>query len=152
MPLKAWEHIFGPQKLHRRWGFTHYIKLPGWRYESPQTFRHRDSSGRVREVTLSDRYLHPRDGRLRNLIVACSDDLFEGPDATTWRRTYVRLVSPLKVRIATWVIDFSYDPESWDDWWVMLLRALPAAFAMSFFVRALQTSQPPFPLTSTPDS
>ncbi|RYO94507.1 hypothetical protein DL764_007826 [Monosporascus ibericus] len=132
MNLKAWTHIFGPQKLHMRWWYTHHIKLPGWKYESEQTFRHRDFAGRVKTGPMEDRYLHHLDGRLRKLIVACSDDLFEGPDNTTWRRTYVRMVSPLKVRIATWVIDFSYDPKSWDDWWIMLLRAFPAAFAMSF--------------------
>ncbi|RYP55740.1 hypothetical protein DL769_010060 [Monosporascus sp. CRB-8-3] len=158
MNLKAWLHIFGPQKLHVRWWYTHHIKLPGWKYETEQTFRHRDFAGRVRTGPMEDRYLHHLDGRLRKLIVACSDDLFEGPDNTTWRRTYVRsehflelfvplipqfestnfrmetfrMVSPLKVRIATWVIDFSYDPKSWEDWWIMLLRAFPAAFAMSF--------------------
>lgn len=132
MNLKAWTHIFGPQKLHMRWWYTHHIKLPGWKYESEETFRHRDFAGRVRTGPMEDRYLHHLDGRLRKLIVACSDDLFEGPDNTTWRRTYVRMVSPLKVRIATWVIDFSYDPKSWEDWWTTLLRALPAAFAMSF--------------------
>lgn len=139
MNLKAWQHIFGPQKLHIRWISTHYIKFPGWKYESSQTFRHRDFAGRVKEKPLEDRYLHHETGELRKLIVACSDDLFEGQDTTTWRRTYIRMVSPLQVRIATWVIDFSYDPKSWDDWWIMLLRALPAAFAMSFFVSFLIT-------------
>lgn len=137
MNLKAWQHILGPQNLYRRWTYTHYIKLPGWKYDSSQTFRHRDNAGRVKQGPLEDRYLHHVEGRLRKLIVACSDDLFEGPDNTTWRRTYIRMVSPLRVRIATWVIDFSYDPKSWDDWWIMLLRALPAAFAMSFFVSAI---------------
>ncbi len=83
---------------------------------------------------MEDRYIHHDEGELRKLIVACSDDLFEGGDNTTWRRTYIRMVSPLKVRIATWVIDFSYDPNSWEDWGIMLLRSLPAAFAMSCFV------------------
>jgi len=56
--------------------------------------------------------------------------MFERTGTTTWRRTYVRKVSPLVVRIATWVIDFSYDPDSWSDWGVQLLRAFPAALAM----------------------
>lgn len=82
----------------------------------------------------SDRYLSHIDGRLRNLIVQCTDDIFEAPGNATWKRTYIRKVSPLKARAATWVIDFSYDPESWNDWWVMVLRAFPAAIAMSLCV------------------
>ncbi|KAI1424996.1 hypothetical protein F5Y12DRAFT_784935 [Xylaria sp. FL1777] len=136
MQLKSWQHIFNTSGLTRRWIYTHYIKLPGWVYDvpqgGPQMFRHRDFAGRVRIVPLEDRYLHHGDGSLRKLIVSCTDELLEGADTTTWRRTYLRKVSPLKVRIATWVIDFSYDPKSWDDWWIQLLRCLPAAFAMSF--------------------
>ena len=132
--LKTWTHIFGPQKLSWRWTFVNFVKLPGYRYESTKVFRHRDFAGRVKEGPMEDRYLHHEDGKLRKLIVACSDELFEGDDNTTWRRTYIRMVSPLRVRIATWVIDFSYDPKSWDDWWIMLLRAFPAAFATSVLV------------------
>jgi hypothetical protein len=83
---------------------------------------------------MSDRYLHHQTGYLRNLIVQAVDEIFEAPGTSTWQRTYVRQVSPLKVRIATWVIDFTYDPESWNDWGVMLLRAFPAAIAMSILV------------------
>ncbi|KAH7144513.1 hypothetical protein B0J13DRAFT_595923 [Dactylonectria estremocensis] len=82
--------------------------------------------------TRSDRYLHHNDGYLRNLHVACTDDIYTGSGNSTWKRTYVRKVTPLKVRLATWVVDFSYDPESWADWSIMILRALPAAFAMTF--------------------
>lgn len=43
----------------------------------------------------------------------------------------------MKVRIATWVIDFAYDPKSWKDWGIMVLRALPAALAMNLVVSCL---------------
>ena len=142
MNLKTWTHIFGPQKLTWRWRFVNFVKLPGYQYTSTKMFRHRDFAGRVKEGPMEDRYLHHEDGSLRKLIVATSDELFEGADNTTWRRTYIRMVSPLRVRIATWVIDFSYDPKSWDDWWVMLLRALPAAFATSLFVSQKDHSEP----------
>ena len=142
MNLKTWTHILGPQKLSWRWTFVNFIKLPGYQYESTKVFRHRDFVGRVKEGPMEDRYLHHDDGKLRKLIVACSDELFEGADNTTWRRTYVRMVSPLRVRIATWVIDSSYDPKSWNDWWIMLLRAFPAAFATSLFVSRKLHSRP----------
>jgi hypothetical protein len=88
----------------------------------------------VKTGLYDDRYLHQSDGRLRKLIVATTDDIFKAPGTTTWRRTYIRKTSPLTVRLATWVIDFTYDPKSWEDWWVMLLRTFPAAIAMQFSV------------------
>jgi hypothetical protein len=68
------------------------------------------------------------------VYVACVDDIYEGPGTSTWKRTYVRKVAPLKVRIATWIIDFSYDPQSWEDWGIMVLRTFPAAIAMMLVV------------------
>jgi hypothetical protein len=68
------------------------------------------------------------------MYVACVDDIYEGPGTSTWKRTYVRKVAPLKVRIATWIIDFSYDPQSWEDWGIMVLRTFPAALAMALVV------------------
>lgn len=96
--------------------------------------RHRDYAGRVSFKPRSDRYLHHNDGYLRNMYVACVDDIYEGPGTSTWKRTYVRKVAPLKVRIATWIIDFSYDPKSWEDWGIMLLRTFPAAIGMALCV------------------
>lgn len=111
-------------------------KKPGSAYSGIEgSLRHRDFAGRVSHKPRSDRYLHHFDGYLRNLYVACSDDVYEGQGTSTWNRTYIQMVGPRKVRIATWVLDFSYDPESWHDWGIMVLRALPAALAMNFVVR-----------------
>lgn len=68
------------------------------------------------------------------MYVACTDEIYEAEGSSTWKRTYLRKVAPMKIRIATWVIDFTYDPESWQDWGVMMLRALPAAIAMALVV------------------
>ncbi|KAL2270975.1 hypothetical protein VTJ83DRAFT_346 [Remersonia thermophila] len=129
--LTAWLHIF-KQPLSFRWTYVHYYKKPGWVYEDPYIYRHRDYAGRVVKKPKSDRYLHHQDGRLRNLIVQCTDEIFEAPHNATWQRTYIRTVSPLKSRIATWVVDFTYDPDGWGDWGIMVLRAVPATLAMSF--------------------
>ena len=89
--------------------------MGGYAYLDRRVYRHVDFVGREKLLTYSDRYLHHNDGYLRNLYVAYTDELFAGPANTTWRRTYIRNAVPLKVRIATWVIDFNYDPESWED-------------------------------------
>ena len=131
--LKAWMHVFTTQTI-RRWKNPHHFKHPGYAYQTLKTHRHRDWQNRVFTGPYEDRYIHHYDGRLRKLIVACTDDIFQESNTATWRRTYVRKVSPLKVRVATWVIDFSYEPDSWEDWGIMLLRAFPAALAIQFLV------------------
>ncbi|KAK9784139.1 hypothetical protein SCAR479_00698 [Seiridium cardinale] len=50
---------------------------------------------------------------------AASDEIYEGPGTLKWRRASVRDVSPWNVRIATWVIDFDQDPDSWKAWFCM---------------------------------
>ncbi|KAM7216379.1 hypothetical protein V8F06_008199 [Rhypophila decipiens] len=129
--LKSWKHIFSGTPTEYRFEPYHHWQRPGYVYQDVNNYRHRDSAGRIMVRPRSDRYLHHQDGRLRNLIVQCTDDIFAAPGNATWKRTYIRKVSPWKARAATWVIDFSYDPESWNDWGVMVLRAFPAAIAMS---------------------
>ncbi|KAF4980287.1 hypothetical protein FZEAL_3658 [Fusarium zealandicum] len=129
--LKGTHHFFGARTIHRWYNPVLYQK-PGYNYtDTENKMRHRDYAGRISFKTRSDRYLHHNDGYLRNIYVAATDEIFEGPGTSTWKRTYVRKVAPMKVRIATWVIDFTYDPRSWEDWGIMILRALPAAIAMA---------------------
>ncbi|KAH7160584.1 hypothetical protein B0J13DRAFT_494260 [Dactylonectria estremocensis] len=129
--LKGSFHFSEPRTVYR-WRNPRLYQKPGYVFnDSGREFRHRDYAGRVSHKTRSDRYLHHNDGYLRNLYVACTDEIYTGAGSSTWRRTYVRKVAPLKVRIATWVIDFSYDPSSWEDWGIMILRAVPASLAMA---------------------
>jgi hypothetical protein len=131
--LKGSKHFFDSRSIYR-WRNPVLFQKPGYNYNNNEVkIRHRDFAGRVSFKTRSDRYLHPNDGYLRNMYVACVDDIYEGPGTSTWKRTYVRKVAPMKVRIATWIIDFSYDPQSWEDWGIMVLRTLPAALAMTIF-------------------
>lgn len=110
---------------------------PGWFYNSTTLFSHHDAFGRASKKPLMDRYLHPMDGRLRKLIVASSDDIYEGPGTSTWRRTYVRNVAPWNVSIATWVTDFDHDPNSWKAYVYMLIRAAVAnvALQIAFYIK-----------------
>ncbi|KAF5022598.1 hypothetical protein F66182_5344 [Fusarium sp. NRRL 66182] len=131
--LKGSMHFFEARSVYR-WRNPVLFQKPGYNFTNTEVkMRHRDYAGRVSFKTRSDRYLHHNDGYLRNLYVASTDAIYEGPGTSTWKRTYVRKVAPMKVRIATWVIDFSYDPKSWEDWGIMALRAFPAALAMMLF-------------------
>jgi hypothetical protein len=94
----------------------HYLK-PTWEYvPSAETgtstiYFHRDHARRETTHPLTDRYLHSGDGKLRTLMVACTDDIWKAAMAkknqTTWRRTYVRKMAPYRVRLASWVIDYT---------------------------------------------
>ncbi|KAK9424360.1 hypothetical protein SUNI508_13683 [Seiridium unicorne] len=107
----------------------------------------KDSAIEISPAVLStkpaeDRHLHPMDGKLRKLIVASSDEIYEAPGTSTWRRTYVRNVAPWNVRIAAWVIDFHHDPDSWKALFYMLLRALVANIALqiAFYIKSYKLS------------
>ncbi|KAH6646865.1 hypothetical protein BKA67DRAFT_663235 [Truncatella angustata] len=129
--MKSTMHVFSSHPDFR-WGSVHHYRKPGHVYNDQMKFRHRDFADRVKNKPQSDRYLHHEHGYLRDLIVQTTDDIFLANSNATWMRTYIRKQAPIRTRMATWVIDFSYDPESWEDWWIMILRALPAAIGMTF--------------------
>jgi hypothetical protein len=107
---------------------------PAFQYDSNQNYRHRDGMDRVCVFQMDDRYLSPYNGHLAKLHVQATDQLYDDQGTTTWRRTYIRSVAPLSNRIATWPIDFAVDPQSWKDWGIILLKFIPASFALTFCV------------------
>ncbi|KAF3904847.1 hypothetical protein ABW20_dc0105623 [Dactylellina cionopaga] len=119
-----------PKRLRSRW--YSFIFEAQYVYEATRRFRHRDAAGRVIERPLCDRYIHHGTGKLRKLVVACTDDIHRVNGTATWRRTYVKNGSALKVRIATWVIDYDKDPGSVESKIIQMLRALPAAISLVF--------------------
>jgi hypothetical protein len=117
----------------------HHYLPPRWEYipsvpgVSNPVFWHRDYDRRESSHRMTDRYLHHHDGKLRTLIIACSDDVWDTSvsrrSGATWRRTYVRKMAPYKVRIASWVIDYSKSRSC--GWYcVELLKSIPAMGAM----------------------
>jgi hypothetical protein len=134
--------MFSPRSKFR-WRNPYAYQQPGYVYSDTLTVRrHRDYAGREAHKVRSDRYLHHNDGYLRNMYVAATDAIYDAKGTSTWKRTYVQMVGPWKVRIATWVVDFTYDPESWGDWGLMVTRALPAALLMNLMVRLVNAVAP----------
>jgi len=100
-------------------------------------FRHRDCDRRETMHRLTDRYIHHHEGKLRTLMVACSDDVWAAAmskrSGSTWRRTYVRKMAPFRVRIVSWVVDFSKSRSC--GWYcVELLKSIPATIVMTALV------------------
>lgn len=73
--------------------------MPGHVYEREHV-RHRDSMRRVKIDREEDNYLSPFDGHLATLVVQSTDDIYNGPANSTWRRTYMQHVTPRTIRLA----------------------------------------------------
>ncbi|KAK6532505.1 hypothetical protein TWF281_006694 [Arthrobotrys megalospora] len=114
-----------------RWEAPNWVQDPAYIYDNTTEYRYRDFAGRVCEKPLHERYLHHDDGTLRKLIVSCTDSIYQGPGTSTWRRTYVRNVSELTVRIATWIIGYNENPGTWKTYAIQVARALPASLLMA---------------------
>ncbi|ERF72849.1 hypothetical protein EPUS_04284 [Endocarpon pusillum Z07020] len=102
-----------------RWKFPNAYQMPGLRFESYELIRHRDVLQRVLDSPEDDRYLSPTDGHLSKLVVQAVDDVYDTRARSTWRRTFMRDVSPLMVRIANWAINsVPLDKAHWsgEDW------------------------------------
>ncbi|KAF3934406.1 hypothetical protein ABW19_dt0202474 [Dactylella cylindrospora] len=147
-------HVFSSHTKLRWWKSVHHYRVPNYVYvarelkdinkknESQLKYRHRDFAGRITRKKLSDRYLHHHNGELRKLIVACSDAVYSNRRAggATWRRTYVRNQAIYRVRIATWVVDYTRNPGSWSSWFGSQLRLIPACIGMTFCFWSFSTS------------
>lgn len=123
IPLKTWRH----HGLSATFQFAY--RTNGCKYSDGSTYRHRDFASRIEMLRLCDTYLSFNNGRLRRLVVQCTDDVYEAQGVSTWYRTYVRKPSPYFVRLAMWTLDCAHDWNSWMSLYAQLLRLLPAAFA-----------------------
>ncbi|TKA61519.1 hypothetical protein B0A49_08340, partial [Cryomyces minteri] len=109
----------------------------GRRYDSSQTHRHQDSMARIWNGVVDDRYLSPYDGHVSKLVVQTTDEIYDNPGNSTYRRTYIRNISPSKLRLAHWPtshIDYvSGKSQSGDIAWV-IAKWIPAALALTIML------------------
>lgn len=84
-----------------------------------------------------DFYLSPTDCHLAKLMVQCSQEVFDANPNSTWRRTFIRNVSPLVLRVANWVLESipSEDrPMTGEEIAILVAKWLPANIAILFLV------------------
>lgn len=111
--------------------------MPQLRFRSTDSRRHRDIMQRVYEGLEDDRYLSPRDGHLAKLVVQASQDVYDGAANSTWRRTFVRNISPTYIRLANWPLStVPTKSEHWtgNDWMIVCAKWLPTCAGMLFVV------------------
>ncbi|USP80802.1 hypothetical protein yc1106_08076 [Curvularia clavata] len=101
MRLKGYAHIFAPY-TNAKWGFPNFYRKPGLGYQKLGHYRHRDCLDREWEGDYDDRYISSWDGKVSKLVVQAVDDIYEHNTGSTYRRTFIRNVSPVYMRIANW--------------------------------------------------
>lgn len=51
---------------------------------------------------MDDRYISSTDGKVKKLVVQAVDDIYDNDTNSTWRRTFIRNMAPLYLRLANW--------------------------------------------------
>jgi hypothetical protein len=102
-------HIFDPW-TNVKWQFPNFYRKPGLGYQKLAQHRHRDIFDREWTGDYDDRYISAWDGRVSKLVVQAVDDIYDNNVTSTYRRTFIRNISPLFMRLANWPfnhIDYS---------------------------------------------
>lgn len=130
-------HKMHPYFFHPRakysWAYPNSYQLAGQSYTARIHWRHRDAMRRLWNGMDDDRYLSPFDGRVKDLVVQTTNEIYDGRTNSTWRRTYIRNVSSIIVRVAQW--PFSKVPNDsieWtrDNWITVSLWWLPTCITL----------------------
>ncbi|CAN9386340.1 unnamed protein product [Alternaria alternata] len=107
--LKGYSYIFSPITTVK-WGFPNFYRKPGLGYQKLGQHRHRDCFDREWTGDYDDRYISSWDGQVSKLVVQAVDDIFENNTGSTYRRTFIRNIAPVYMRLANWPfkhIDFA---------------------------------------------
>lgn len=99
--LKGYMHIFDTFTVFK-WQFPNFYRKPGLGYQKISQHRHRDVFDRQWTGDYDDRYLSAWDGRASKLVVQAVDDIYDNNVTSTYRRTFIRNISPLYMRLANW--------------------------------------------------
>lgn len=111
LQVKTWLHWRDPKFYHRRAYFS---------WESPSSYqppfrdhgtgrsqpsivhKHLDVFHRGYKGLDDEQCLDPLDGRVRKLFVQVTNQIYDEINDTTWRRTYIKNISPRLIRLAWW--------------------------------------------------
>ncbi|KAH7089718.1 hypothetical protein FB567DRAFT_568535 [Paraphoma chrysanthemicola] len=99
--LRGYRHIFDPWTTFK-WAAPNFYRKPALGYQKLGQHRHRDVFDREWTGDYDDRYLSGWDGRASKLVVQAVDDIYDNNVTTTYRRTFVRNIAPLYMRLANW--------------------------------------------------
>jgi hypothetical protein len=116
----------------------HWVRRSGLTYDSTQDYHHRDIMDRETKGQKDCRYISTNDGKIRTLVVQCIDDILSGPGNGTWKRTYIRNVSPIFYRLAMWPLSHvdmrEGTLETTGDWALVIAKWIPACLLLTIGV------------------
>ncbi|KAH7392944.1 hypothetical protein BKA66DRAFT_567670 [Pyrenochaeta sp. MPI-SDFR-AT-0127] len=101
MRLRGYRHIFDPYTTVK-WGFPNFYRKPSLGYQKLGQNRHRDVFDREWAGDYDDRYISSWDGKISKLVVQAVDDIYDNNTGSTYRRTFIRNIAPLYLRLANW--------------------------------------------------
>ncbi|KAL5117062.1 hypothetical protein ACEQ8H_005021 [Pleosporales sp. CAS-2024a] len=99
--LKGYMHILDSFTV-AKWQIPNFYRKPGLQYQKLAQHRHRDIFDREWTGDYDDRYISSWDGRVSKLLVQAVDDIYDNNVSCTHRRTFIRNISPLYIRLANW--------------------------------------------------
>ncbi|KAJ4369722.1 hypothetical protein N0V83_005485 [Neocucurbitaria cava] len=101
LQLKGYRHIFDPWTT-AKWAFPNFYRKPSLGYQKLGQHRHCDVFDREWAGDYDDRYISSWDGKVSKLVVQAVDDIYDNNTGSTHRRTFIRNVAPLYLRLANW--------------------------------------------------
>ncbi|OGM50964.1 hypothetical protein ABOM_000096 [Aspergillus bombycis] len=106
--------------------------LPGRKYKSTGKYRHKDTLGRVWIGPEDDRYLRATDGRLVELVVQVSKDIWHGPTNSTWARKKIEESTPTILRVVYSLLgrQLQNNQDAWSRF-TMCLEWLPSCLTIA---------------------
>ncbi|KAF4152479.1 hypothetical protein CNMCM6936_008043 [Aspergillus lentulus] len=108
-----------------------WIRQPGRKYQPTRVYRHKDSLGRLWIGPEEDRYLSATDGRLSELVVQASEDIWNGPSNSTWARKKVQKCTPAMLRVVYSLLGDHLQNRPGASWGDVCLGWLPACLIIA---------------------
>lgn len=93
--------------------------------------------GRAKYFSPEDYYLSPYDCHLAKLVVQSAQEVYDAKPNGTWRRTFIRNMSPLMLRVANWVLETvpaEDRPMTGEEIFALVVKWIPASVALLVLV------------------
>ena len=137
MRLNGYAYMFSPY-TNVKSGFPTFYRKPGLGYQKLAKHRHRDCLDREWTGDYDDRYISSWDGKVSKLVVQAVDEIYEHNTGSTYRRTFIRNISPIYIRLANWPFNHfdvtNPDQASNQDYVMLGLKWFIASCVITLFV------------------
>ena len=124
--------------IFRWFVLPHTVQRSGFMYDPNKTCRHQDSMGRIYNGPDDDRYISPKDAKIKTLVVQTVHDILRNPGNGTWKRTKIRNITPFLYRLALWPYSHIDMRESnvhtGEDWALLVGKWFASSLALTVLV------------------